>query len=60
MAHVTHHETRRNEVRVKVTQFRDAHGASLGRTAESDCLCYGLPFRTTPPKIVRIECKVRI
>lgn len=46
MAHVTHRETLRNGVRVKVTQFRDAHGASLGRTVEADCLCYGVPFRT--------------
>ena len=46
MSHVTYHETRRNGVKIKVTEFRDAHGESLGRTVEADCLCYGLPFRT--------------
>lgn len=46
MAHVTHHETLRNGVKVKVTEFRDAHGESLGCTVEADCLCYGIPFRT--------------
>ena len=36
MAHVTHHETRRNEVRVKVTRFWDAHGVSLRRRTVSE------------------------
>jgi len=46
MVHVSHEEFNRNGVKVKVTEFRDVHGASLGRTVEADCLCYGIPFRT--------------
>lgn len=45
MSHVTHHETTRNGVRVKVVRFWDARGESLGSTVEADCLCLGMPFR---------------